>query len=215
VNAMGPTDLDHRRGFGAVAILTGLLSLVLVFASAQTPPKPGTYLEFFSQHRGAYIAVAVLFVTWAVIAIPFVVAVGQTLRAQGAVLASAGALLSAVGIALLGFGSFASIGALMALSAAGRPPVPGEAEYQAAIWWNLSFFLSDPALMSWGLGSLLFGKLAWKSGILPNWLAVLGLIGGSAGLLTLAVYQTPMLALVQVTCFAVWAMTLGVKLLKT
>ena len=215
VNAMvGPTDLDHKRGFAAAAILTGLLSLVLVFATAQAPPKPGTYLQSFSQHRGAYIAVAVLLVTWAVIAIPFVVSVGQTLRARGAVLASAGVLLSAVGIALLGFGSFASIGAFMALSAAGGPPAPGEAEYQATIWWNLSFFLSDPALMTWGLGFLLFGKLAWRSGILPNWLAVLGLIGGLAGLLTLAVYRTPMLALLQVMCFAVWAITVGVKLLK-
>jgi len=211
---VGSTDLDHKRAFGAIAILTSLLSVVLVLVTPQAPPRAGRYLEFFTQHRSASIAAAVLFVTWAVIAIPFVVSVGQTLRSRGPVLASAGALLSALGIALLGFGFFASTGAFLALSAAGPPPAPGEAEYQAAIWWNLSFFLSDPALMTWGLGFLLFGKLAWRSGILPNWLAVLGLIGGSAGLLTLAVYQTPMLALVQMVCFAVWAITVGVMLLQ-
>jgi hypothetical protein len=40
-------------------------------------------------------------------------------------------------------------------------------------------------------------------------LVVVGFIGGIAGLLTLAVYQTPILAVVQLGAFAVWAGALG------
>ena len=67
--------------------------------------------------------------------------------------------------------------------------------------------------MTWGLGQLLFGWLAWKSGVLPDWLVVVGAIGGLAGLLTLAVYQSPVFALVQLASFAIWASTAGVSIL--
>jgi len=33
----------------------------------------------------------------------------------------------------------------------------------------------------WGLGFILFGALAWNSGILPNWMAVVAIVGGVAG----------------------------------
>jgi predicted membrane chloride channel (bestrophin family) len=66
--------------------------------------------------------------------------------------------------------------------------------------------------MTWGLGQFLFGWLVWKGGVLPNWLAAVGMIGGAAGLLTLAVYQTPMLALLQLACFAIWEFATGILL---
>jgi hypothetical protein len=42
----------------------------------------------------------------------------------------------------------------------------------------------------------------------------LGIVGGVAGLLTLAVYQTSVLALVQLASFTVWAFATGVTLLR-
>jgi hypothetical protein len=68
--------------------------------------------------------------------------------------------------------------------------------------------------MTWGLGQLLFGWLAWKSGTLPNWVSVVGIVGGIAGLLTLAVYQSAMLALLQLASFAVWGVATGTCLLR-
>jgi len=56
--------------------------------------------------------------------------------------------------------------------------------------------------MAWGLGMFLFGWLAWKGGALPNWVPILGFVGGAAGLLTLVVYQSGILAIVQELCFA-------------
>src|SRR5664279_2631973 len=87
-------------------------------------------------------------------------------------------------------------------------------QYQAAIWGNLSYYLTDPGLMVWGFGQFLLGWLAWKSKVLPNWTALTGLIGGVAGLLTLFVYQTSSLAMLQIASFAIWGLTSGTLLLK-
>lgn len=207
--------LDHRLGFGIAALLSALLSLLLVALTVQGPSVSGAHLELFHKHRAIYVATAVLFMTWAVIAVPFLAAVEQLLRSRGEVLARAATMLSSVGILLLAFGYFTSLGAFVAISTAGTPPLPSEAEYQSAVWWNMSFFLSDPGLMACGLGFLLFGKLAWNSGVLPNWIAVVGIVGGVAGLLTLAVLQTPVLALAQFMCFAAWGVAVAVRIVKS
>jgi hypothetical protein len=128
-------------------------------------------------------------------------------------LAQTAVILSAVGILLLAFGIFTHVGALLSIAAAGPPPGSGEVVYQASIWAGLGYYLTDPGLMAWGFGQFLFGWLAWKGGALPNWLAVAGMIGGAAGLLTLAVYQTPVLAFVQTGSFAVWGFAFGILLL--
>jgi hypothetical protein len=68
--------------------------------------------------------------------------------------------------------------------------------------------------MAWGLGQFLFGWVAWRSVVLPNWLAIIGMLGGVAGLLTLAVYQTAVLALVQLLAFTIWGFATGLSLLR-
>jgi hypothetical protein len=68
--------------------------------------------------------------------------------------------------------------------------------------------------MAWGLGQFLFGWVAWRSVVLPNWLAIIGMRGGVAGLLTLAVYQTAVLALVQLLAFTIWGFATGLSLLR-
>jgi hypothetical protein len=106
-------------------------------------------------------------------------------------------LLSVGGILLLAFGVFTYVGAgLSIVATAHLAPSLADVAYQFVIWANLSYYLTDPGLMAWGLGQFLFGCLAWRSHVLANWLAVLGVIGGTAGLLTLAVYQSSALALV-------------------
>lgn len=203
-------EIDHKKTFAIFALISGVLSLLLLLDSLRPVPAPAERLAFFLSHRGDYLLWAVMFLTWAVFSIPFVVALGKALRAKGPGLSQAAVILSAIGVSLLAFGAFTYVGAMLSVTAVENPPNPADAAYQATIWSNLSFFLSDPGLMTWGLGTLLFGRLAWKSGILPNWLAIVGMVGGLAGLLTLAVYQTPVLALLQFACFAVWGITVGI-----
>ncbi|HET7548832.1 MAG TPA: hypothetical protein VFJ86_13755, partial [Usitatibacter sp.] len=62
---------------------------------------------------------------------------------------------------------------------------------------NLSFLLSDPGLMTLGAGQAIFGWLAWIERTPSRAIGVVAMVGGAAGLLTLAVYQTPLLAVVQ------------------
>jgi hypothetical protein len=68
--------------------------------------------------------------------------------------------------------------------------------------------------MTLGFGQFLFAWIGWKSGTLPKSLSVIGFIGGVSGLLTLAVYQTGSLALIQLGAFAVWGIATGIILFR-
>ena len=198
-----------------LAFLAGSLSILMLLASLQPPPAtPAEQLLFAASHRGAYALFASVVMAWSVFSVPLASILAKLLRARGGALASAAQFLVAIGVLLLGFGIFTHVGALLSIVAAGAPPSAADATYQAAIWYSLSFYLTDPGLMAWGLGQLLFGWLAWRSGVLPNLVALVGIIGGAAGLLTLAVYQTGVLGLVQIICFAVWGFATGVSLLR-
>ena len=133
---------------------------------------------------------AALILVWAVSSIPLVIASGILLRQKSRSFALTAILLSTIGILLLGFGAFTYICAFLSILAANTSLNQAASEYQAAIWENLSYYLTDPGLMIWGFGQFLFGWLAWRSKMLPNWLAATGGIGGIAGLMTLAVYQS-------------------------
>jgi Domain of unknown function (DUF4386) len=211
-------DLEpgQRRAFAVVAILAGLLSVLLIFsASSPAPRVPAELLLHFSSHRSSYLFAAVTALVWVVVAVPFVVVLGGLLATNSQTISRAATLLSVGGIFLLGFATFTFVGAFLAIVAAGDvAPSAAESTYQAAIWANLSFFLTDPGLMTLGAGQSLFAWLAWRSGALPRPVSLVGFIGGLSGLLTLAVYQTSLLALIQIGAFGVWGIATGVVLLR-
>jgi len=143
--------LDHARAFAWFALLAGALSLLLLVATLQpTPQGAAQQLSFYPSHLGRIMLSAVVVLAWAVFSIPFVVALGRILRPKSAAFALTATLLSTVGILLLGFAIFAHVGAVLSILAAGRPPDAADATYQAAIWGNLFFYLTDPGLMTWG-----------------------------------------------------------------
>jgi hypothetical protein len=208
--------VPDTRVFAAAALATAAMTVLLVALAGGEGGRlePAELLTYFRAHRGRYVASASVALAWLVLAMPFLAALRELLGEGRRALASAALLLAAGGVLLLGFGSFIGIGAFFALDAASEGlGARLQAPYQAAIWRNMSFLLSDPGLMLLGGGQALFAWLAWRTA-LSRILAVIGFVGGAAGLLTLAVYQTPLLALVQLAAFAVWAGWIGVLLLR-
>jgi hypothetical protein len=203
------------RLFAVLSFAAGLLTILLVLlAAGEGPREPADLIPYFEAHRTRYVWSASVALAWLAASIPFLAALRSLLGTDRRTLAIAAMLLSAAGVLLLGFGSFISIGSFFALDAASQGIAARlQAPYQAAIWRNLAFLLSDPGLMALGGGQVLFAWLAVRTA-LSRIVVGIGFLGGIAGFLTLAVYQTPLLAVVQLGAFAVWAFAAGWALLR-
>ena len=214
-----PLSLDHaapdRKLLASLSLATGLLTLALVLLSAGPGRmEPGDLLPYFQAHRARYVISATATLLWILVTIPFVAVLKDMLGPERRALATAATLLSASGVAMLGFGTFVAIGSFFALdSVSSGIAARLQAPYQAAIWRAFGFLLSDPGLMALGGGQLLFSWLALGTTV-PRWLVIVGIVGGIAGLLTLAVFQTPILALVQLLSLAVTAFAAGLALVR-
>jgi len=211
-----PSEIDRKKFFSVFSFCSALLTIIfLIDLIHQKPPALNSPLvAYLVENKGRFILFAILILVWSVISIPLVIASGILLGKKSKSLAFLATIVSTVGILLLGFGVFTYIAAFLSILNLNTSLNQATSEYHAAIWGQLSYYLTDPGLMIWGFGQLLFGWLAWKAKVLPNWLAVIGIIGGIAGLLTLAVYQSSLLALLQISSFAIWGLTIGTILLK-
>lgn len=205
---------QHARFPALLAFVAGGLSVALLTLVAPPPADPNQLYEFASTHRTAYTLYASLVLTWSVCSVPFVVVIADHLGKTYRSLVPAAQILMAGGILMLGCATFISVGAILAIISAAPAPSMEIAAYQLRFWSHLGFYLTDPGLMAWGLGQALLGWLSWHSRSVPGWISIIGLLGGTAGLLTLIVYQSSVLALVQLVCFAVWSIAIGIYLLK-
>ena len=191
-------DLGNKKIFVAFVVLSSLLGFIfLVTTLIQKPPLPHQVFSYFEANQSGFILFATLSLVWSVVTIPAIVALGAAIKNSASRgLSNTAILLTSSGILLNGIISFLYVGALLSIWNT-RNMQGANSDYQMSIWTNLFYFMSDPALMIWGLGQLLFGYLLLSNLIFPKWLGVVTVVGGVAGALTLAVYQTPILAIVQ------------------
>jgi hypothetical protein len=213
-------DLTHReRRLTAVsALIAGALSfvqLVLLFA-IPVPHDPAGRLSYIHDHQGVVAIVEIAVIVWATLSVPFPIALGLLRWRRSQILVVTATVLSASGILLLGFATYVGIGALWAIGVVGTPSTAGADAYQASVWIQLGYLLSDPPLMAWGIGQLLFAWLAWIGPLLPRWLAV---VGGLSGLgIVLGSLALPSLAMlliaVGILAFAIWALGIGVIMMR-
>lgn len=208
-------ELGNKKIFIAFAVLSSLLGFIFLATTLmQKPPLPHQVSAYFETNQSGFILFATLSLVWSVVTIPAVVAIAAVIRNnKNRSLNSAAVVLTSSGILLNGIISFLYVGALISIWST-RNMQGANSDYQMSIWTNLFYFMSDPALMIWGLGQLLFGYLLLSNSIFPKWLGVITVIGGVAGVLTLAVYQTPILAILQEFTFVILIGYLSLFLLR-
>lgn len=197
-------NLDNKKLFGFFSLASSLISLIAFITTLQQkPPVPNQILSYFEAHKGNYILFAALSLTWSIVSVPVIVSIGLlTTKIGQKNMTLTSIILTSAGVLLSGTVSFLYVGACLAVE--GAKSVQGaNIDYQISFWTNLFYFMTDPALMIWGFGQLLLGILVMRTKDFPKWLSIIVIVGGIAGLLTLIVFQTPILALLQQLTFLI------------
>lgn len=204
----------HSKTRATLAFLAAAVSILLLVVSALPPPgDPAQPLAAVSSHATLFALVASLALVWSVLCVPLPFVLGAMLSDSDPVLVGSATLLMAVGVLVLGLGVFTGTAATLALASSPATD-PDPLAQQVRFWSQMRFYLTDPGLMTWGAGQFLFCWLHWGAGQLPRPVVLIGLLGGAAGLLTLAVYETRLLALIQLLSLAVLGTGLGWRLLR-
>lgn len=191
---------ENPRHLLIFGIIAGVLTILSLSTFLLPEPTASDALSSYNSNTTAYDYGLAVLLFLVVGATPFVASLGSVLRSQGRGLVWAAMLLSVIGMFSLALRAGTFFGALY--SVANTPaPLAGLPEYEAALWLNLGTELNLLGIIAWGLGFLLFGLAAWNSRILPNWLALVGVIGGVSSLILFV----PVVAfLVLPIAFATW-----------
>ena len=206
--------IEHTSTFAVFALLVSALTLALgaVLYLHASPPTAAQEWSNYNANQASYTTGAYVALAWSVFSLPFVVGLGTLLHGKSRSLALAATLFSAVGILLFGLAYFIPARALGVLGLVGNlAPSPAESTYQGAFWYHFSLSLLVPALYVWGPSQVLFGWLAWRSRVLPSWLAVFGLVSGMASF-------APPFRFVQaivLDSFCLWSFITGIVLLRS
>lgn len=209
-SVLEPDSEPHRSELGAIAVLGvfAATALELGVAGLGLVPDstPAQQYQDYLTHTTAFAEYAVGFVAFALLGVPFVVALGLLLRRTnpyGAMIASA---LWVVGILIQALSASLYTSWLAAIEAAsGTTPALASPAYQAAIVNNVLAYWVPIGWIGIAIGFFLMAWVARRSGIVPNWLGVVGLAGG-IGSLPIG----PLPEFVGTNLFAVWGLAIAI-----
>jgi hypothetical protein len=210
-----PTVLEQRGHaiLGILGVLTGVLIVGSIVASTFEPsPTPLNALSTYLNNVNLYWIVFGLTAAAVSVGIPFFAGTGRLLSPRSPVIASAAAITIVAGILVAVLGSLLSVGAYWAITQAPAGTNSSNAVFEAAFWDNFSGIFSIFGFFLAGVGFILFGWLGWRSRIMPDWLAIIGFIGGIAGLLASVTFFGFIIIL---AAFAIWGFVIGGRLLMT
>ncbi|HSP10151.1 MAG TPA: DUF4386 family protein, partial [Candidatus Dormibacteraeota bacterium] len=174
---------EETRGnalFGVIAILSGI-SFVVHLAVVFALPSANSYQELaaYKTHQTVYALLFFSIVVFSVFAVTFLAGLSRLLAPRSSKVAAGATAALALGIVVTGLGVVLSIGALAALAdLPSDPSYAPNATFEAAFWANLQSLTNVFGDAFMGLGLILLGWVSWGSRLVPNWLAIVGVVGG-------------------------------------
>lgn len=180
-------EITNAKVAGAFGIVTGILVILYVVGFVLLPSSAqagGTALSAFVSSSNTFYFGLVTSVLLALLAVPYFTALGRLLRPRGAALAAAATYLSIIGLFLYAASTVLYVALLSSIQSATGTTNPVTAAFVANVVGTSSADLTLLGGAAWTFGLFLYAILSWRSRVLPNWLATVGLVGGLAGFLS-------------------------------
>ena len=207
-----PEGVQRSSALAVISLFAGIFTVVFAVAGfVQPDPNPPAVLSSYQANQSLYAFGSYSAALFGLTVIPYFAVLGTVFWRRANAVTLGATLLVAVGISayVIGWtlGNFA-----VATASTIAAPSPAVASYQAGYMYWTAKNVTIMGLVFFSLGFALFGCLAWNSRILPNWLAVVGIIGGISGLLIFNViaYDIESVgfigqAVIQPAALAIWA----------
>lgn len=208
----GPEGVQRSRTLALISLLAGVTTIVFAVAGfVQPDPNPPEVLSSYQANQSLYAFGSYSAALFGLTAIPYFAVLGTLFWRRAKPVALGATLLAAVGISAYAIGWTLGNFAVATASTISAPSA-ADASYQAGYMYWTAKNVTIMGSVFFGLGFAIFGGLAWNTRILPNWLAVVGIIGGVSNLLIFNViaYDVESVgfigsAVIQPAALALWA----------
>ena len=199
--------------FGVIALLSGV-SFLLHLGVVVALPSANSYQEVsvYRSNETIFTLLLLSILAFTMFGIAFSAGLSRMLAPRSSTVAASATFTLAAGILVTGLGIVLSIGALAAIA-----QLPSDSAYntsatfEGAFWANLQGLTNSFGDGLMGIGLVLLGLVAWDSKTVPNWLAIIALVGGAGGLLAIV---SDALSIVSFGTFTVWSVAIGYIVLR-
>ena len=203
---------------GAFSLLAAIFTAAFyVFLTVLPSPSSTSVLSSFITNGNPYTELFITSVFFGAFGILFIGGLGRLLAPKSPKVASGATLLAAIGVLLVALAPIVFVGALSSItSSPSGPTYQAIATYQAAFWYSEYYIFLIVGVLFISAGLILFGWLNWRTGILPNWLTYVAVVGGVAEFVSIPLsgFVSFILSIVNVAAVIIWGLVVGVILLR-